>query len=99
MMEMLTAQSNLKIWEDPEAIFQEGWFFCDIGEYDRGLGYLQRAIARGYFAAPTLSSAPQFDRLRTLPAFQTLLADAVAGRERALVAFRGAGGERLLGRH
>jgi serine/threonine protein kinase/tetratricopeptide (TPR) repeat protein len=98
MLEMLTAQSTLKIWEDPEAIFQEGWFFCDIGEYERGLAFLQRAVARGYFMAPTLSSAPQFDALRGDPAFQGLLADAVAGRQRALTAFREAGGERLLGR-
>jgi hypothetical protein len=33
-----------------------------------------------------------------VPAFQTLLADAEAGRQRALDAFREAGGEVLLGR-
>jgi TolB-like protein len=97
MLQMLTAQSTLKIWEDPEAIFQEGWFFCDIGEHERGLDYLQRAVARGYFMASTLSSAPQFDALRGTPAFQRLLADATAGRQRAMDAFREAGGERLLG--
>ena len=36
---------KLKIFEDPEPIFQEGWFFCDVGEYARGLPYLQDAIA------------------------------------------------------
>ena len=88
----------LKIFEDPEAIFQEGWFFCDVGEHQRGLGYLQRAVARGYFPAVTLTGWPQFDALRDDPAFQALLADTEAGRERARVAFREAGGERLLAR-
>jgi tetratricopeptide (TPR) repeat protein len=32
--------------------------------------------------------SPQFDALREVPAFQTLLADAEAGRQRALAAFR-----------
>jgi serine/threonine protein kinase/tetratricopeptide (TPR) repeat protein len=88
----------LKISEDPEAIFQEGRFFCDVGAPERGLPLLERAVARGYFVSPTLRSAPQFDVLRPNPAFQSLLADAEAGRQRALAAFRQAGGDRLLGR-
>ena len=59
---------------------------------------LDRAISRGYFVAPTLAHAPQFDPLRNDPAFQSLLTDAEAGRHRALVAFREAGGDRLFGR-
>jgi len=39
----------------------------------------------------------QFDGLRSEPAFQALLAAAESGRQRALAAFRAAGGERLLG--
>ena len=70
----------LKIFDDPEAIFQEGWMFCDAGDHRRGLEYLQRGVARGYFAAPTLTGWPQFDALRDLPAFQTMLAEAEAGR-------------------
>ena len=30
----------LKIQDDPEAIFQEGWLFCDVGEHARGLADL-----------------------------------------------------------
>jgi eukaryotic-like serine/threonine-protein kinase len=87
----------LKIQDDPEAIFQEGWMSCDVGEHARGLADLERAVARGYFVAPTLTRWPQFDRLRGEPRFQALLASADAGRARALAAFREAGGERLLG--
>jgi TolB-like protein len=93
----MASVGSLKILDDPEAMFQCGWLLCDVGEQQRGLEYLQRAVAKGYFAAPTLSRSPQFDALRSEPAFQALLADAEAGRQRALIAFREAGGERLLG--
>jgi serine/threonine protein kinase/tetratricopeptide (TPR) repeat protein len=88
---------ELKIMEDPEAIFQEAWLLCDVGQHQRALPMLQRAVAKGYYVAPTLAGRPQFDALRGEPAFRQLLADAQAGRERALRAFREAGGERLLG--
>jgi len=88
----------LKIFDDPEAIFQEGLLFCDAGDLERGLEYLQRAVGRGYFAAATLTQWPQFDPLRDRPEFHALLADAEAGRERARTAFRDAGGDRLLAR-
>jgi TolB-like protein len=90
--------SALKIQDDPEAIFLEGWLLCDVGEHERGLGHLQRAVAKGYFVAPTLASSRQFDALRSLPAFRALLTEAEAGRRQALAAFREAGGEPLLGR-
>ena len=98
MLSTLSVFAPLKIFDDPEAIFQEGWMFCDVGEHQRGLDYLQRAVARGYFPAVTLTEWPQFDALRDDPVFQTLLADAEAGRQRARAAFREAGGERLLAR-
>jgi len=98
MVSTLVAFGSLKIFDDPEAIFQEGWLFCDVGDHERGLSYLQRAVARGYFVAPTLARWPQFDALREVPAFQALLAEAEAGRERARHAFRDAGGDRLLAR-
>ena len=88
----------LKIRDDPEAIFQEGWLFCDVGEYERGMDFMRRAVARGYFVSPMLAGRPQFAALRGEPAFESLLADAEAGRQRALAAFREAGGDRLLGR-
>ncbi len=89
--------AGLRIQEDPEAIFQEGWLLCDVGDYETGLGFLQRAMAKRYYVLETLSSRPQFDALRSHPAFQSILSEAQAGRDRALAAFRAAGGERLLG--
>jgi hypothetical protein len=88
---------GLKIQDDPEAIFQEGWLLCDVGEHDAGFREIQRAVENGYFVAPTLARSRQFDALRSDSAFQSLLARAEAGREHALAAFLAAGGERLLG--
>jgi len=99
--DMTTAMSTLgtlTIMEDPEAIFQIGWLFCDAGEFERGLADIRRAVAKGYYVAPTLRERPEFDGLRDVPEFQSTLAEAEAGRQRALHAFREAGGERLLGR-
>jgi non-specific serine/threonine protein kinase len=99
--DMIAAQeslSALKLMNDPEALFQIGSLFCDVGEFDKGLDYVQRAIAKGYYVAPTLERRTQFDAVRDWPAFTTLLAAAEDGRTRALAAFREAGGERLLGR-
>jgi len=92
------ALGPLKIYDDPEAIFEEGWLLCDVGQYEAGLACLQRAVAKGYFVAPTLAGSPQFDALRSDPVFQALLAEAEAGRRQALAAFREADGDRLLGR-
>ena len=97
MVEGISVLGALKIQDDPEAIFQEGWLLCDVGEHELGLGHLQRAVSKGYFAAETLAHSRQFEALRGTPAFEALLAEAEAGRQRALAAFRDAGGERLLG--
>ena len=92
----LSSLGTLKIFDDPEAIFQEGWLLCDAGEHERGLRRLMQAVDKGYFVTPTLANARQFDSLRTDPEFQRMLADAEAGRQQALLAFREAGGDRLL---
>jgi tetratricopeptide (TPR) repeat protein len=97
MADTRTFLGDLKIMDDPEAIFQEGWALCDVGEYERGLPHLQRAVAKGYFVAPTLETRPQFDGLRGDPRFQKLLEEAKAGRQRALAVFNEEDGERLCG--
>ena len=93
-----TSLGSLKIRDDPEAIFQEGWLLCDAGAHDRGFDYLQRAVSKGYFVVRTLSERPQFDALRGRPEFQALVAQAEEGRNRAIAAFEDAGGSRLLGK-
>jgi tetratricopeptide (TPR) repeat protein len=98
MASSLQRLGSLKIVEDPEARFELGWLFCEVGEPEQGLAYLRQAVDRGYFAFPTLSQARAFDPLRGDARFQELLAQAESGRQAALVAFRESDGERLLGR-
>jgi eukaryotic-like serine/threonine-protein kinase len=97
ILERLSAFSSLKIRDDPEGIFQEGWLLCDVGSHDAGLPFLRRAVDKGYFAQVTLAARPQFDALRDRADFKGILADAEAGRRRALATFREGGGEELLG--
>jgi tetratricopeptide (TPR) repeat protein len=102
LADMTAAQasiSQLKVMSDPEALFQIGLLCCDVGAFETGLPYIERAIAKGYYVAPTLERRTQFDAVRDQPAFQAILAAAQEGRTRARAAFRDAGGERLLGRH
>jgi len=96
MIAMRATFESLKVRDDPEAMFQQGWMKCDVGEYETGLEDIQRAITHGYYPATTLTERRQFDALRDNPTFQDLLAHAQAGRMRALEAFRQAGGIRLL---
>jgi serine/threonine protein kinase/tetratricopeptide (TPR) repeat protein len=87
---------RIRIEDDPEAMFQRGWLLCDVGDYERGFGYVHRAVTKGYFVAPTLSKSPQFDALRDRSEFKAVLAEAEHGRDRALAAFHAAGGARLV---
>ena len=88
---------GLKIQDDPEAMFNQGWLLCDVGEYKRGIESLQRAVAKGYCPAPTLAGSRHFDGVRHDPAFQRVYAQAAAEQEAARRAFYEAGGDRLLG--
>ena len=97
MVLRLSHLGGLKILDDPEAVFQQGWLLCDVGEHERGLDELRRGVAKGYFVSPTLAGARQFDALRAHPGFQQVLAQAEEGRRRAQAAFAEAGGEKLLG--
>jgi TolB-like protein len=91
------ALNDLLIMGDPEATFQEAWLFCDAGDAEHGLEMMRRSIEREYLPVPTLKKARAFDRLRGTGSFDALLGQAEAGRDRALTAFREAGGDRLLG--
>ena len=98
MLASMSVLHGLKIRDDPEAIFQEGRFLCDVGEHRLGVEHLRRAVSKGYWVLSTLQHAREFDAVRGDRDFTALVADAAAGRDRALAAFREAGGERLLGR-
>jgi serine/threonine protein kinase/tetratricopeptide (TPR) repeat protein len=98
MITSLPSIEELKVFSDPEAVFRVGWVLCDVGEHEEGLARIERAVEHGFYVSPTLAASRQFDPLRERPAFQSIVADAEAGRQRALAGFREAGGDRLLGK-
>ena len=88
---------GLTIQDDPEAMFNQGWLFCDVGDYQRGIESLRRSVAKGYCPAPTLAASRHFDGIRHDPGFRSILAQAETERDAARRAFYEAGGDRLLG--
>jgi serine/threonine-protein kinase len=92
-----TMTDGLAIAEDPEARFQQGWLLCDLGDHERGIEQLERAVAKGYSVVPALENGRAFDALRGDRRFAALLDAAREARAQALSAFREAGGARLLG--
>ena len=98
--EMVTARdriANLKVVEDPEACFQEGLLFCDVGFIERGFEYLTKAVDKEYFQVEALTSSPLLDGVRGDPRYKELLGRSTEGRLRAAEVFREKGGERILG--
>lgn len=70
---------------------------AQLGRPGRALEVLGKAVDAGFFVAPALARDPLIEPLRSDHGFADLLARAEKGRAAALVAFREAGGERLLG--
>jgi non-specific serine/threonine protein kinase len=97
MLVRFSAFDELRIRDDPEAIFQEGRFLCDVGETRHGLEYLSRAVSKGYYVVTTLQQSREFESLRDDSTFQAIVMEAAQGRDRARAAFRENGGDRLLG--
>ncbi|HET9250718.1 MAG TPA: protein kinase [Candidatus Eisenbacteria bacterium] len=89
--------AHLKIIDDPEACFQEGLLFCDVGNAERGFTYLRKAVEKEYFQVEALTSSPLLDGVRGDPRYKELLGRSTEGRLRAVEAFREKGGERILG--
>jgi len=97
MLRLREAMGRVRVLQDPEALFREGYLLCHAGDKERGLDRVRRAVTKGYFAVGTLNRSPAFEGVRDDPAFPEIVAVAVAGRNRALQAFRERGGEKLLG--
>ena len=97
MLRIRAAMGGVKILEDPEAMFQEGYLVCYAGDEERWLEIVRRAVTKGYFVVETLSRSAAFDRVREDPVFREIMSQAVAGRDRALLAFGERGGGKLLG--
>ena len=68
-----------------------------FGDPERALARLTEAVDGGFTVPQALREHPWLSPLRSAPAFAGLVERAEARRSQALVAFRDAGGETLLG--
>jgi serine/threonine protein kinase/tetratricopeptide (TPR) repeat protein len=87
---------NLDGAYDPEEIFFVGTQAARL-EMPEATQILGRAVDAGYAARDALARHPWIDPIRRDPGFADVRRRAEAARERALAAFREAGGETLLG--
>ena len=91
------ALGSLKIMDDPEAIFQIGGCCATPVSSRTASSCCSAPFAEVISSSRRCRGSPQFDGAREHPTFRALLAEAEAGQEHALAAFRAAGGERFLG--
>ncbi len=82
---------------DPEAIFLYAELLAPLGHAEEAIRGMRLALEAGYNAWGILSRSRVLDSLREVTAFRELLALSEASRQTSLAAFRGAGGEALLG--
>lgn len=82
---------------DAEALYYLVRQMARLGETDRACAQLERVVAMGFFCAPALATDPWLDPLRSDPRFALVLEQAEARHQRALRAYREAGGDQLLG--
>jgi hypothetical protein len=82
---------------DPEGRFYWVRHLSQMGRLDQALSELQRAVAGGYFCAPSLATDPWLAPLRSQPQFEGIRREAEQRRQSALAAFRVSGGPKILG--
>jgi hypothetical protein len=84
-------------FRDPEGMFYVARTYARLGETERALAALARAVEGGFHCFPAFMRDPWLDPLRAQPEFQEILLQAEAARRAAVVAFLEDGGDRVLG--
>ena len=82
---------------DPEGLFYLTRLLARLGEAERTLALLERVVNEGFYCFPGFASDSWFDSLRGDSRFTRVLGRAQSRHHEAVVAFRDAGGERVLG--
>ena len=84
-------------FHDPEGLFYLTRVSAYVGEIEGALVLFERVVAGGFYCYPSFARDAWLDGLRAQPEFRRLLSLAEARHRKARVAFRKAGGERVLG--
>jgi TolB-like protein len=84
-------------FSDPEGLFYWAQTAAEIGDLDRALELLERAVDLGFHCVNGFVVSPAFDVIRTHARFKTLIGRAREHQARAFRAFADAGGHDLLG--
>jgi non-specific serine/threonine protein kinase len=97
--ESLEASDELRkgSFRDPEGIYYLSRQLSFLGEQDRALQTLSKAINNGFFCYPAMVRDPWLDSIRARSEFSTLLRHAHQLHREAASAFVAAGGDALLG--
>jgi tetratricopeptide (TPR) repeat protein len=83
-------------YPDPEGLYFLGRELAYLGETDRALAVLGRAVEGGFYAFPAMARDAWLDSLRAEPGFGPIVRRAEERRREALTLFLRAAGDRLL---
>ena len=86
-----------KSTRDPENLYYSSLMAAYVGDTERTLATLERAVQGGWLCYATIASEAWLARVRDTSRFRALVAGAKARHEQAATAFRVAGGNQLLG--
>ena len=82
---------------DPEGLFYMMRLLARLGEVEPTLALFERVVNGGFYCFPGFASDAWLDGLRAHPDFKRVLGHAQSRHHEAVVAFREAGGEEVLG--
>lgn len=82
---------------DPENLYYMGLMAAFVGDVERTLTMLERAVQGGWLCHATIADEPWLDRVRDTPRFAAVVAEAKARHRQAATAFADASGPKLLG--
>jgi DNA-binding winged helix-turn-helix (wHTH) protein/tetratricopeptide (TPR) repeat protein len=96
MTESATAMMAMEI-QDPEAYFYAARHLAKLGEVERAITWLQRAVAGGFFCYPAMAGDPWLRAVNKGAGYAKVMKQAENQHRRAAALFSKLEGERMLG--